>query len=100
MTKFFFDPEKELLDYLEQNSIVKKSDLSEEDLKELARAIHGDVLAGNIHMKNRFGSKPFPTRIPLQERQFKLEKASPFPTFSKSHDIRTRRSPQGSAFLL
>ena len=48
MTKFFFDPEKELLDYLEQNSIVKKSDLSEEDLKELARAIHGDVLAGNI----------------------------------------------------
>jgi len=48
MVKFFFDPERELLDYLKQDSIVKKSDLSEEDLEELARVIHGDVLAGNI----------------------------------------------------
>jgi signal transduction histidine kinase len=48
MAKTFFDPEKELLNYLKQNPIVNKSNLSERDLDTLAQAIHDDVLAGNI----------------------------------------------------
>jgi len=48
MTKTFFDPDQELLDYLRENSIVQRSGLSEIDLKRLAHGIHNDVLAGNI----------------------------------------------------
>ncbi len=48
MAKTFFDPEKELLNYLKQNPIVNKSNLSERDLDTLAQAIHDDVLADNI----------------------------------------------------
>jgi signal transduction histidine kinase len=48
MAKTFFDPERELSNYLKQNPIVNKSNLSERDLDTLAQAIHDDVLAGNI----------------------------------------------------
>ncbi len=46
MTDAFFD--KELLDYLEKNPILRKSQLSQKDLKDLAHAIHNDVVADNI----------------------------------------------------
>jgi len=48
MTKTFFDPGEELLNYLKRNPIVKKANLSEGDVARLAEAIHDDVLAGNI----------------------------------------------------
>jgi signal transduction histidine kinase len=48
MTKTFFDPGTELIDYLKGNPIVQKSSLSEEDIRKLALAIHDDVLANAI----------------------------------------------------
>ncbi|NIQ38113.1 MAG: GAF domain-containing protein, partial [Proteobacteria bacterium] len=46
MTNAFYD--KDLVDYLKKNPALRKSELSEDDLKELAQAIHEDVVADNI----------------------------------------------------
>jgi len=46
MTNGFFD--RELLDYLEKNPILRKSHLSQNDLQGLAQAIHDEVVADNI----------------------------------------------------
>ncbi|MBW2123651.1 MAG: GAF domain-containing protein, partial [Deltaproteobacteria bacterium] len=48
MKETFFDSTEELLDYLKKNPAVARADLTERDLKELAQAIHEDVVSRNI----------------------------------------------------
>ena len=48
MAKSFFDPGGELLGYLSEHPVLKKSALPDEDLRGLSQAILEDVLAENI----------------------------------------------------